>query len=512
MSFQREDTVLYFRPRAHARWRERRYVLWPAWAYRVVAPEVRERQLNVLQKAVLGMFRAGVTTPEGISTRLHLHADLMAFIAGEILEKGLIDHQGLPTKLGLEVLEQETLQSRRVVAGYVFQDPWTGELWPRFVERLQYAETEMKPNGYPNLVLGTTGKPEPRPAYLHRPERASTQATPDATDILEVTRRHGRALRHSDPSMEEEEEDGGTFELGTIDIERVSLIEDRPQPVYLATYLYLPEDADTAGDWHVCDPFGLGASTFLRRAIVRQMEQEPTLSKLVDQLLGRALGEGMEGVRAWMEQLRGKAELGVEQRLTSEIRRLPYYAHVLEMELAYLEVEHLGTGSSNPKLRGVLLTARRVTEALFAHLLGAHRSPDILRRISREPEHSASIYTSTAAALGLEVPLPQPLANVKRSQVESVLKHPDGWRLRPMIVATLLTARDDNRHPLREAARREPRLLNELELIASIAGRELHGGDGALSMTAVQETVNRVYHVVGLFSGLANGTRNPPLR
>jgi hypothetical protein len=507
LSFQREDVVLHFKPRAHVYWQERRYLLWPAWAYRVVAPEVRERQLNVLQKAVLGLCRAGVSTPEGMGAKLHLHPNLMAFIAGELQEQRLLDHRGLPTERGLEVLEEETLKSRRFVVGYVFQDPWSGELWPRFVERLQQVETQLKPNGYPELLLGTTGKPDPIKPYMHLPGRVLSPITPEAADILDVTRRHGRALRHSDP-MPEQEEEGSAFELGSIDIDRVSLIEEQPQPVFLTTYLYVPEDAGSAGDWYVCDPFGLGASSFLRRSIERQMEQAPSLRDQVDQLLGRALGERANEIKAWMEQLRAKAELAVEQRLTFQVRRLPYYSHLLEMEQAYHEVEQLGAESSNPKLRGALLAARRVTEALVGQLLRVHRSPGILLRLSREPEHSGRVYAATAAALGLETPIPEALANVKRSLVEGVLKYPDSWRLRPMIVAALLSARDDGQHPFREAARREPRLLHELEAVASTAGPELHGGDGAPSMTAVQQTVSRVYRVVELLSGLAEGARH----
>lgn len=59
-SFRRDDPILHFGPRlsAELRWSQRRYLLWPALMYRVVAPEVRERKLNVIQKAVLGMCRA----------------------------------------------------------------------------------------------------------------------------------------------------------------------------------------------------------------------------------------------------------------------------------------------------------------------------------------------------------------------------------------------------------------------------------------------------------------------
>jgi hypothetical protein len=35
--------------------RQRRYLLWPVFAWRVVAPEPRERRLSLLEKHVLGL-------------------------------------------------------------------------------------------------------------------------------------------------------------------------------------------------------------------------------------------------------------------------------------------------------------------------------------------------------------------------------------------------------------------------------------------------------------------------
>ena len=66
--FRRDAPVVHFGPRLPKgmRWSQRRFLLWPALMYRVVAPEVQERQLNVLQKAVLGMCRAGITNAQRI--------------------------------------------------------------------------------------------------------------------------------------------------------------------------------------------------------------------------------------------------------------------------------------------------------------------------------------------------------------------------------------------------------------------------------------------------------------
>ncbi len=40
---------------------KRELILWPVWAYRVVAPKIVNQNINVLQKVVLGMCRVGET-------------------------------------------------------------------------------------------------------------------------------------------------------------------------------------------------------------------------------------------------------------------------------------------------------------------------------------------------------------------------------------------------------------------------------------------------------------------
>ncbi|HYI02091.1 MAG TPA: hypothetical protein VD972_39475, partial [Hyalangium sp.] len=114
--------------------------------------------------------------------------------------------------------------------------------------------------------------------------------------------------------------------------------------------------------------------------------------------------------------------------------------------------------------------------------------------------------------LGFQTPLPRALANVRRSDIDAIVGRKDFWRLRAMIVANLLAARDDSRHPLRNVARLEQRLFAELDDIATVLGSQMHHGSKRLGGKAVQDTVHRIYRVVGLISGLDDGSRNPPLR
>src|SRR5690606_42085731 len=59
----------------------------------------------------------------------------------------------------LTVSSTLSLHDALPISGYVFQVPWSGDLWPRFVESLDYCELEFNENGFPSVLLGTTGKP-----------------------------------------------------------------------------------------------------------------------------------------------------------------------------------------------------------------------------------------------------------------------------------------------------------------------------------------------------------------
>jgi hypothetical protein len=197
--FKREAPVLHFGARLPNEMlstgerfakERRKYFLWPALMYRVVAPEVRDRELNVFQKAVLGMCRAGTTNVQRIGDRLHIHPDLAALIYLELQERGLLGSNGLPTEKGRELFEEETLDARRMVTGHVFQDPWSGDLWPRFVEKLDYVELQQNPNGFPDLVLGSKGKPRRERAFMVLP---GDLAIPPAPGCFRHRSRHPSA-------------------------------------------------------------------------------------------------------------------------------------------------------------------------------------------------------------------------------------------------------------------------------------------------------------------------------
>jgi hypothetical protein len=512
--FKREAPVLHFGPRLpkepstnqRMRWSERRFVLWPALMYRVVAPEMRDRELNILQKAVLGMCRAGTTNVQRIGDRLHIHPDLATLIYLELRERGLLGSNGLPTEKGRELFEGEALDARRMVTGHVFQDPWSGDLWPRFIEKLDYVELQQNPSGFPDLMLGSKGKPRRERAFMVLPGDLAMPPAPGASDIVRATRRHRSALRRSE-SYESADEDDTFAHAGSVVLERVSLVDDRPTPVFVTSFMYLPETSDLTGEWHACDPFGLGVSPTLRRALEREMRSSSGLRSVLEVMIGRSLDEQIQDQQRWASEIRAMAINNVEKALSVSARDLPQYEDLVALEFALVEAELLGDSCPDHKLRALVGDARRALEATFGAIFQRHPPRQIWRRVytDRRPVeddvYCQGVYEASAKAVGFDVPLPEALARVKPNHVKAAC-YPDGnWRLRGAIIAAVLAARDDRAHPLRRAAVQEPKLLELLDGVAS-AGGLIHAGAERPSLQSVLPVIADVHRAVGLLSGL----------
>jgi hypothetical protein len=336
--FDRGNPVLDFNPKAHSRWSEREFLLWPAWAYRVVAPRVRRRKFNMLQRAVFGLANAGLLSAEEIAEQLSIHRELAAFVLQELQDSSYLDRYGVPTDKGLRTLEDDAVEASELVSGYVFVDPWTGKLWQRFVERLNYCELDYQKNGFPSLVFGTHGAPRRKKAFMVIPGEISEPQQPSPQGIVEAVSRHRRRLKNASVGMGEQysREGGANFNISPKHFNRVSMIDEKPRPVFLMTYLYIPENEST--DWYVCDPFVPGSNAQLRRRIEQEMDKMPPLRVLVDSLLDKSIHDGAEEYRKWVDGLKLKARRKIEDRLPLNFQEHRAYKPLLGMEALYQEV------------------------------------------------------------------------------------------------------------------------------------------------------------------------------
>ena len=518
-SFGAETPVLSYRPRPHADpggRNDRVWVLWPAWAFRVVAPELRPNGVNLLQRAVLGVLRASRLTATELGARLGVLPELAAFVATELETQGRIDAEWKVTKRGIELIDEEHEEFASLVPGWVFRDPWNESLWPFVAPSLEYAPTGRDEKGYPVLELGTIGKPWRQSVWMQYPpgERGAelpgggftAAGTPDAREILRAALRHKRLERRSRHFGGWEDEDIEAASPVGLDLNRISSIEAEPEPVFLVSYLYVPRVGDDGDlDWHACDFFGRGSDPALRRLVFRvaAADEKQHLARRLDRLLGRTLHGNFDSLRRAVTGREHEARRLLDQTLTIDVHRHGTAEPLAEMIEGWLELRDLADAAGQWRRRGVLAACRRTLERLFREVAEAWPLAGVADLLSKKSaEANTAVLQAAADEVGLSE-LPDGLRRVKRYQVRNASVNDVSWRLRSLVAATLLRAADQEDHPLRSAAEKAPDLLARIERVTKRGDEAVHDGeDGQFDFAAVDTSVQETLGIAGLLLAL----------
>lgn len=477
MPFRKDTSVLYYNPLPKARWSQRQYLLYPVRMYRVVAPRVSSRKVNILEKAVLGMCRAGITEAAKIGHHLDIGKDLTALIISQLADRYYVDSRGNLTQKGQKVLEDETFIAQEATAGFIFQDPWTGDLFPRFAEREEYAEVRFKDSEFPELILGTTGKPDYRRPFMPQVKNTIEQQ-PSPNEIIKAVREHERTLKNVS-RIKDDDDDTWVFEkLPTLD--RVSFIDDKPTDLWLATCIYVPEDSSSANVWNVCDPFGLGDSPWLLRQLEKHRKHQRIhgLEKLLLNMLGDQRKEQFSNLDDWLTRADGEACLQVEDKLTPAIRRWEeLFDDLVALERLYIEAEEMTDCKILlGKLEDILTKSQKVAERLLKMLQQDYPTKGKADRLSDRRELNRQPLNDYAENAGFRQPLPPGLLSVDRNSIRKAADYGNG-SLRALILATLLATPDNSTHPLRLAAQQYPDLLHLLDELAEKRNAAAHSSN-----------------------------------
>ena len=504
--FKPETTsVLFYKPRSHVRYRRqgRRFILWPAYGYRVLAPRVADRKINIFQKATLGMCRAGIGDPEAVADLLHLNSDLVKYIFVELRRDGLISFDSILTNKGHQVLVEEMDElPGEIIVAYVFQDPWTRRLWPRVVERLEYANIELKPGArYPSLVFGSKGKPRVFNPFVKNVDLGGPSATPDARQIFEACRIHRKnKFQLDDPAAGWEtdaEDDLYLSPTEAFSIKKIEIISEDPEPFYLTTYIYIPDYELHELEWYVCDPFGIGASSALRRVIEEQSNKDNSLGIYMQRFFQDAIGDvELSDLADNYKVLHDLAINEVNNKLTDIIQLYPYYDHLLSMERAYQELSLFDTNYPEDKMNEILIRAGKVLEGMFRHIQEQHPVENSWRIYSTpDRNYRYAILNEIAEILEFGTPVPPGLANISPKAVKRVAMR-GGGTLNERVVTNLLAARCQSDHPLRRVAITQPDLFERVTELSRLRGLSAHDTQTEISQEAVDSQRRNVYQII----------------
>jgi hypothetical protein len=500
MKFDQDTPILYYDPKSKGKC-DRCFFLYPAWMYRVVAPRTSYNKLNILEKAVLGLANAGVQSAEQIGKHLEIHQDLAALILSELSDRILINNYGIPTKQGMRLLEDEIFTTEEPVAGYIFQDVWTNELMPRFIDTEERADTRLNSSGFPELNLGDVGQPNYQSLVMPRVRDLSPQ-TPNSQDILKAVRSHSKALGKLASNISDLDDDDMPEESlhnsQILSLKRISFIEEEPTAIWLATFLYLPNDDP---DWLVCDPFGLGDSPWLRKAINKQFEQA-NFRELQKRILGMSESRDDQGTFSeQIERYMSEASQRVEFKLTMAIRHYDdIYNSLVIMEQYRSQFRDLDSAKQQDLLiKNCLIECQKVGEQIFNYIRPKYLPNKEWRQLlDNDKNGTRKFINDLAKQIGFIAPLPATLTDVKQGKVRNAAEY-GSQSLRPHILAALLATRKFREHPLHDLAQTYPDILSRLDQLATLRDASSHDSSRAspnLTLSECDRCIETVYHLV----------------
>lgn len=499
--FTKKTPILDYSPRLTQRSRKYQYLLCPVLSYRIVAPKKTSRELNILEKAILNLCRIGHYTAYEIGEILEIDPQLAALILSQLKEnKGCIDEQGNLTEKGEKTLKGIISAEEEMMGGYIFQHPLTGELYPRFLEQLIYAEVKFNQGGFPDLVKGTTGRPYYERAFMPLPLNNLLISQPSSKEILKAIEIHYKHLRNQ--TVDPDSDDKSTDES----LKKVSFIEEKPTPFWVATLVYIPEKQTEEEDWYICDPFGLGDSIWLRDRVQKQIKQaQPeSLTRWFSNFLREANAKSEENKDHFSYyQLKEDAQFLVEERLTIGIKQYDnVFKSLVIMEASHLEIDQFGKKIPADKLEEVMIKAQKVAESLLVKIgenYPTRGNCNLL--IERDRTHNRRLIQELAATLNFNQDLPRSLTNVQAGKIKNAAEKGKG-SLRPLLLAALFTASKQPSHPLRNAATHNPNLLLELDTLAELRDQSSHYNQTSLTQNQVSTAVQTIYQFVSLTLGL----------
>ena len=477
--FDQSTAVVDFDPTpAPHRYGARRWLLWPMLAWRVAVPAVRWRGLNIFQHYVLALLDTGIRAPGEIGQRLDLDTALVGRVMHELDGMGYADH-GTPSERGHNYLHGKHTQEPEVIAGYVLRDALSGSLHPRFVpDSLNYvpvvsedgvrgrAKVDRSSAGRRDVLFCTTVWPSRTP---------QADPAPTADQIRAVCRtwlRHAQAFERFAASPSDWSGEAREALRGLGD-GRISILSQTSEPVFVTSYIYFPEDLESATSWQVCDPFGLGVSAQLRAHIEELVDADNRalggLLKELDEAALRVDGRELAELR---KMRRAEARSRVVRHLESSDAPLGLTNALELMEMSRVGCEEAdATANRRERQRHLMALVRRAygaVEELFSWLTQVWAGTDVVARLGMTAEHNASLLADIALNLGYQndetLDSLSRLLLVRRGHVKGVLV--DGnVDLPAMAACALLSTADHNAHPIRLAATAVPDLFILLDRI-----------------------------------------------
>lgn len=336
----------------------KRPVLWPVLVHRVLYPEAKRPQLNLFQRAVLGLILARTVQAEAIAELTGLHPNLIKLILAQGVGNGwLVDGASALTPKGEQLLNDDVVDDANLKSGYMLQDALTGHFWPRLVAQLNQVESQDPLARYPEFLderkTGRTIKPFViMGGKLDLPPLDHDSLMLGYRDYCEDYRA-SQQLDHGGPLPRQISLQGG------------QRLDDAPQSARVL--VWITADASGLDLWSVRDPFELRENAWWLQTTLRQViDRDANLLARLEPLVGIARADD-QTVEQWLEALRKQAELQVLVEFPW-VERQPDIKRHLAALLVRNEKLHQGD-SHDQELDAALMECQKLLEVVMQWLI-----------------------------------------------------------------------------------------------------------------------------------------------
>lgn len=477
------------------------FLCWPVHVYRVTAPVLRVRHLNIIEKVVLALCQSGIRQPDELATKIRQSPRLCEHVLRQLRDAGRIDRLGVPTEEGRQTLATSRVgEEAELIVTHVFQDPWTGRLWPRSTQDLIFQRVHRVRDGQATLGLDQAGERRQVDAHIVAVDAVPPQIRkPSPQQIIDAVgaHRHSELTRRAErltdrhvgrsPTARDVERDleALSTELTLPHETAVHRVLDlgRPMSEYLLVWLYQGGEADHGP--RIRDPFGLDPNPMLQRLLAERRQADPSLTDLVAAAHDIAIIRAAESYKVAGDAVKRTAESKLIHILGGELRRRPETLQML------LGVEEAAARGGEAGLEQVARDAHRLYEYLFRRLVAEYPPPD---RPSWAAGTRAPSRTTVEAALAKaaeEIDLDKPPTGYLQQHSGKVRDYPELLQQRNqrpaervhyvlalfpyiLIAATDTNSQHRSGHPMRELARRRPTVLADLRELGGLRNRGSH--------------------------------------
>jgi hypothetical protein len=470
------DTCAYLnyssKPRGKAR-----AVLWPVLVHRVLYPEVKQPKMNLFQKVVIRLIRAKTHDPQDIAALTGFHTNLITLIQAQLLSRGWINGKATElTESGLNAINEEDEQSEQLASGYLFQDAWTGKLWPRIDKRLAITEPTNPGEKFPKFSRNRkTGK------FLHpfKPFfKGVNHSMPTTQDALRSWQDYRSDYRAAQQLY------GASQIAELVKLPGLSYQSGKPESAWVLVWITPSQNSKL---WSIKDPFAIrDEAWWLADSLPSLIESDRNLARKLGELIGQPEPDH-QTVSEWLLSLQDQADLQV-------ILEYPWAKNepdiVAALSVLITRQATLENGQNHKNdLEAAINEAQKLLEVLMQWLIKAFPANmgSLPKQQSNNHDHNKQIL------LALELPAFTEVTCIvlSRQSLQSAVKslHTPSSSLKGLVFTAALGTVGHENHPLKLLSKQQLQ-LDKLLKLADLRNQTSHGNSRHTGKTYTEVTID----------------------